>query len=394
MSKITEARELSRKLSIVAQHESRFNAAVQRAQACKYELDQAFIDSVKRSFEELRARVKQEPTDESPALSLEAVEEQAGRISRLRVYILPMAEALNVGLSVISDLRDWRVPQEALDATAPLLTEARGTDDGKARAAIHNLLFMRDSWNSQFRRYFENVNWMTKRLTILLAVLAAATGIVQSFSIALAFVLAGLCGTTASILMKPPVLTVFGESIGLFNRTIGRYSAGLIASIAGFGLLSSNFLNLNLGDFKSTAQIIDGIELCQPIDTARKALGARHTPRPGDMSRDTGGASDAGTLDGGTGLMSSADAGVPDAGTEGSTFTPGPGAPPEPEPSPSGTVSSREEIPMCNGVPCDCTIRLRWVAFLLTLGILFGFSERAVSSFEDMIVSRWNPPVR
>jgi hypothetical protein len=359
MSKGTENRELSRKLSIIDQHESRFNAAVQRARACQHAVDEALLAHVKSSFEELRTRIKEAPTEAAPPLTLEAVEEQAGRISRLRVYVLPMAEALNVGISVVSELKEWRVPQEALDATTPLLTDARGTDEARARAAIHNLLFVRDNWHAQFRRYFDNVNWMTKRLTILLALLAVATGLVQSFSIAVAFVLAGLCGTTASILMKPPVLTVFGESIGLFNRTIGRFAAGLIASAAGFGLLASDVLNLNLGEFKSTARLIDGIELCQPFEGARKTLGTRSTSRL-TLGEDT----------------------------------PAPGAQQEPESSPPAVTGPSADMPMCDGEPCSCDRRLRWVAFLLTLGLLFGFSERAVSSFEDMIVSRWNPPGR
>jgi hypothetical protein len=306
--------------------------------------------------------------------------DQAEGLARSRVYVLPAHELTLEAQSKFNELEQWKIPAPVLDGIRTMMekvtkpprpAEGDGQLKTKApdleaervqRAALLRVLEDYDYWNTYIDWYF-----VQQAITATALIFLASVSIYFSWLFLKAeptkpwtrgwgfagFVLAGVCGASVSVAIKLPPVSVYGDVPAFWVRTLARMAAGVIASALGFAMVSSNLINLKIGD----AQLQNVVGCC--IDAkARDASpadkpDARAPPAPEKAGSDA--------LDGG----------APDGGAH----TPEVKAKDAPAPP-----------PVCEAGKDPCPPR--WSLLLLALGILFGFSERALTSFEEAIFGK------
>jgi hypothetical protein len=203
--------------------------------------------------------------------------------------------------------------------------------DQEARAALRSIYELYDYWDWQVEihaRAMQRARLLM--LTLLLGGLTGAVFLLYARHIYSGITLGGLAGALLSVLAKPPGVMSMDENYRYNQRIIGRVAVGVAASMIGIGLLSADLISIKLPDGQGN------VTIAEMIDSNDHVLADKAKPVKPDK---------------------------PDA--------PGPGA-----------TSGMQVEPPPAKVPHFPT---RNVLVLLALTMLFGFSERALSTFEDRI---------
>lgn len=302
-----------------------FEDAVKRAGASGYTTG-IDIEATLAEFTSIEVEVADTPAEE-----LETLEDKADRLARLRAYVYPPEEIVFEGRSALADLSQWGVPQPILAAlsndTGRYLAD---TDQKVARGALRSLFGAYDYWAwyvDWYAEFMERVAWYLLGCEAL-ALFVTLNRLVAG-DVILGFVFAGVCGAIVSVISKMPPLIADAESNAYVRRIVMRVGTGVAAAVIGGGFIASGIVTVSLPGSSGTMASL--LEQCGRDVSVTEAV----------MARDARGSAD------------------------GSIFE-----------RVLKTLFSYRPAPPC-----------RTTAFLLVLavGLVLGFSERALTSFEDRL---------
>ena len=237
-----------------------FEDARRRAAAAEYtpKLD---VDAVLAEFDALEAAVTDASEEE-----LQTLAANAERLGRLRAYVYPNAELQIEGKTAFADLSQWGVPPAVLNTIQSDLLVTLGTpldapDTGRARAALRALYEAYDSWAYYVDEYAEYMQRLAGWLLGLEAVALVVT--LNRFlygDVILGFLGAGVCGALVSVISKMPPLVADAEWDAYFRRILMRVGTGVAAVLIGGGFLASGIVTVTLPNSRVT--VSDLVELC------------------------------------------------------------------------------------------------------------------------------------
>jgi hypothetical protein len=291
-----------------------------------------FIRGVRSDFATLLEKVSADNDTEVN----EILEDSAEELERLRAYIIPTNEILADGQTKLADMYEWGVPSTVLDKlaeeTVPML---KGTNNARARAALRTVYENYDYWDDYVE---EHAIWMRfaggLMLTLMLVSLTGAVMLVHSGHVYSGAFCGGVAGALLSVVAKLPPVLGYGATNAYVARVMSRVGVGVAASMIGIGLLASDIITIHVpvGNNQSItfADMLDGKD--------RKAKAKPETK---------------------TEPKTAAAAGPAQAAT------PAPAASAD---DPTGPYTRRS------------------VLLILAVAMLFGFSERALSTFEDRVL--------
>jgi len=339
------AAQRSALLAEIEERRGVFGDAVRRARVVKPELDPAVTALVKDvlgdgdtqgEFGALVAATAQ------PDCDRQRIARRATDLARLRVYVLPVEDLAIEGRDAYAELGEWQVPAVVLANLQQTLTrdlsgtysadaQVREEEMRRARAGLLKILETYDYWDRYTDWFFATLRYA---LGVLLGVfvlsLAGAVGLLFTGHVASGFILAGLSGAAVSIMLKLPPLSVFGEFASFAVKMVGRGAAGMAAAAIGLGALAVGLVNIPLIENGTAVSLSVLINACARADGEAKAPATAASAERG--------------------------------------------AGPALVPSQGGTAPAATTAPGCSTV---------WRLVLLALGMLLGFSERALASFED-----------
>jgi hypothetical protein len=169
----------------------------------------------------------------------------------LRAYICPMNEISDEGRLCIDHMEEWNVPKAVISKLRDLLVDKlreAGTNPRPARSALRKIYDEKNSWSGYTTEYEETMRKYAK----VLFYVAVATIIFSFLSLhfqiwrIVGLLLAGVAGSSFSVLAKMPVLEVrpSGE-LDAYERTIFcRLGVGISASVIGCALFVSGVLSI------------------------------------------------------------------------------------------------------------------------------------------------------
>lgn len=370
-------------LSAISDNEAAFEEAVACAQAFSNlgpELSR-FIEKTTGEFRMLKQCV------ESASSSLpdpESLLRKADALGRRRAYVIPASRIELEARTILAELREWRVPDAVvsdLDATLKATFPPKAPDspaqrpsEETSRAALSLLFEAHDYWDWYVTWYFGIRAWLVACLlgAALVAFLVSLSAL-HIGSVLLGFFCAGLCGTAVSILLKLPPLSVYGDAVDFIPRIFARLAAGMVGSAVGCGLLAAGIINIGVPTGGvSTAGVSRTLTVPEMMLAVLENNDcARYWHESGAHQKST-------------------------QPWQRVLLCDPPGIqrqPPQPSPAEVVVCSAEGSIPTMTldaggkgrALPFSESEIDRLIAILLSLGILVGFGERALTSFEDVL---------
>jgi hypothetical protein len=270
-------------------------------------------------------------------------------LARLRAYVYPINELEGEATQAINDLIQWRVPDAVIGqirAAKEAGMKKKNADEydnpAIAQSALNKIYDEYDYWSLYVDWYLEDIlpTW-SARLT-LGALLLFVTAIIlfspilhASSLIPVGFLFAAASGSCMSVLMKPPTISGYEEAEASSTLLFQRVLAGVAAAAIGYGLLATGILNIPLTNGSSLPIII-----CE----CGNSLGS--TEKCGNNEDKTMGVDEQ-----------------------------------------LGANPQKVSLKRADNCLSGCSLTARAVLFAIALAI--GFSERALSSFENSIFSKF-----
>lgn len=327
------------------------------------EANASLIETARKGFDELEAKVRDGVYDDAGN-----VEDQAQYLSRLRAYILPESELAGEAAQIIHDLKLWGVPDKAI-ADIQGMVDRNIQEDNRyykvetARSSLNKVYFEYDWWEWNIKDFIESVYY--KQAPMFAAAFLLFFGLAFWFVFYTGHLIIGLCfvaasGGCLSVLTKLPAPNMYDVSARYDLRAVVRILAGAAAAIMGYGLLATGIFNIptSFDGAKETLPML--IEQCSmPAYAGRQAKADMDAVKP-------------------TGKQ---------AVTKGEKVKDAAGLKPVVKDQEKDTAKGA-----ANGGAADsscakgCTTRSLSIIFAVILA--FGFSERALSSFESSIFSK------
>ncbi len=185
--------------------------------------------------------------------------DQADDLAQLRAYVCPLNEIVLQGKAALSTMEDWSVPSSALDALKRDIVPHLSSDDlNTARGALHTLLEEYGSWSDYIDNYNSSMANVTYCLALLIAVsLGSAIWLLSSGFLVLGLLAAGSCGACVSVVSKVPTLTVSGDSAPYLRGIWKRVCTGIAASVIGSGFLVLGLVTIMLPEGGSLKNVIE-----------------------------------------------------------------------------------------------------------------------------------------
>src|SRR5260370_5911886 len=181
-------------LAEIKDYRAQFNESVIAARAVGSSFPETLISSVLAKFDELEAEV----ATTTSKTERDALLDEAAALANLRAYVTPPAEIEIEGLRALSTMAEWSIPTEALEALrrdiVPKLVCSDVSNPSSiesARGALHAIFEEFDSWSDYIDDYNKHMQWVAYALSGLIVI--SLTGALLSLS--RGFVLFGLvCG--------------------------------------------------------------------------------------------------------------------------------------------------------------------------------------------------------
>jgi hypothetical protein len=323
-------------LTTVHEARARFEDAVRRALAAGATSPAGLVEAVHSDFTAIESELRHASPD-----AFESLTDRADRLSRLRAYVYPREEIDLEGRSLFADLSQWGVPAAILtEMQRDSLGHLAGQDEHLARGALRSLYDAYDYWGwyvDWYADFMRLVAWWLIGLEAL-ALLVMVNRFVCG-DIILGFVTAGVAGALVSVISKMPPLIADAESNAYVRRILMRVGTGTAAALIGGGFLASGLLNVALPHDRVT--ITELIEVCGRQDSCWPFCWWKQAISP--------------TL-----------ALVPAAETQ--QLAPGAAA--------GAQAKTASVVVRCS---------TGGMLLLMALGVLLGFSERALTTFEDRL---------
>lgn len=336
---------------------ARFDAAVRKALADSAGYSQKLVDEVHTKLKAIEADLKAAESE-----SIASLQEQAEGQALMRAYVLaPPAIAQEVRARLV-EMREWAVPPSIIDDLEKNVLPAVGNPDvNVAREGLHALLEAYERWSWYVDQYDEKMGTRAKWLVAgVVATLLGALAMLWLRWVIPALLLAGGSGALVSILAKLPPLLAYGEA-KLQSRGIARrFGAGFAGSAIGCGLLAAGVFSINLPENGTFQEIMGRCGRCERV-------------LPGSTTVTPSGGNDAGAKDAAIGTVATSGARPRDGAAQSADES---DPPTDGKPKPDGTQAGTR--PTCS--PANQLL-------LIAVAMLLGFSERALTSFEEQILS-------
>jgi hypothetical protein len=315
-------------LNAILSDEATFIEAERQARVagCNYDID--FANSIKADFNQLKNDINSAQMD-----AMDGLVERSRDLKRLRAYVLPAHEIEIQGKSVFAELNEWSVPSSVLNTLKDdILPTLNNKDIYQARTALYNVFDNSDYWSgyidwfAQFMRYVAGI----LMFLMLSCLIGSFFFLLNGKGATKGFILAGASGALVSIISKLPPIIPYGETAGYIVRILSRTSTGIAACVIGFGFLASGTLSSALPDSLKIAEMIDRISTKDSGDLGRSFKGSDSVSSP-------------------------------------------------------KTDTNLKSVASIENSSSKSSSKTRDAIILVALAMLFGFSERALVSFEDKI---------
>jgi hypothetical protein len=311
-----------------------FEEVIVRASAANAPVPADVIASVRKRFDaldqELDALEERAMIKEGDARLL-ALIDRAEELERLRAYMVPKEEILIEGMSRMSDMTGWAVPPAVLDQLSrEVVPQLRSMNLVEARGALRSLYEVYDYWDWWVEDHSRSMRLASRAMLGFLVVFVTLSVFLLHYGhIYSGIFCAGTSGAILSVLAKLPPVLSYGAANAYYHRITSRVGVGIAASMIGMGLLAADMISLQMPGNLTIAKMMEGKDrLCETSEVKPAA---------------TAGAADA----------------------------------------PAADAAAASKAPGC--APDDHRLSRRAVLLLMALAMLFGFSERALSTFEDKI---------
>jgi hypothetical protein len=335
-----EKRTIQNTWEAVLEARTAFEATIRQARiatagSTAESIDEPAVAEVLAQFDELEQELRAKQPESVDRL--DAIADKAAALRRARAnFMAPRTAILHSGKAALDDMREWGVPQTSLarvtSELVPLLASPKVAD---ARAALIALLQLHDDWDP-YATWYNSFMGRTAGalLMVLLLVISGAAAASRDGKLLTAFALAGIGGAALSVLSKLPPLAAYGEATQYLFRVLSRVGTGFAASLIGAGLLSTGVLTVTIPAGGTFGEVVAECSAHPPIHP-------RMIAAPVLSARDT-----------------AANTAPKSPGTAASDAT------------------QTNELPSCG---------TNQILFLLALAMILGFSERALTTFEDRV---------
>lgn len=295
-------------------------------------------------------------------ISSETILARANALAAQRIYVLPAKVLALEARALYLELSEWQIPNKILDNIKQLIEkelESTSSDPLRARMAFTSIQDDYNYWDGYVDWFFQKLGQATIVLAAMFLISISSTFLFLYYRHPIpAFFVAGAAGALVSVMTRLPTMSVYGEVVSLFLRMATRVLSGVAGSAIGLGIIATGVLNIPLKDGDKPISLISVINHCAQHKGLRGATGATASGVPG-IDRKTGrieegqNVADLG-VDGGSGATAEANASPPPTALKG--------------------------IEECAD---DCPAGS--MAVLIALGLLLGFSERALGSIEQTV---------
>lgn len=246
-----------KKLAInkILKTKSLFDDAVQQAIQDSGTLSKTASDAKAYADEEFKQLLQ----EVNQAISVfDKFSEIADKIAQHRVYVMPASELYIESRSLLDEMKEWGIPGELLGSLEGLISDKtiQNNKEMQARHNLYRIIDAYDYWDRYIDWYYNTLNRVNSILFLLMAsILLRAYNTEENYS---SFLLAGLSGAVASIILKSPPLSAYGHFISFYGNFFVRIASGFIASAVCFGLLASKIVNIgNLASYTEDYLSID-----------------------------------------------------------------------------------------------------------------------------------------
>jgi hypothetical protein len=219
---------------------------------------QPLVEYVSKGFQDLQKRAETAKCESD----LDAVRKRATEISNLRAHVMQLPAIKSESQAILSEMSQWVLPDEIMKELRQVFDSQidKSSDIPTARLAFSRLLCEYAFWDDYVdwhERLVRHNFCIVSTVTIISFVLSWVCLWYLKFHVAwlvAGFMLAGLCGTGVSILMKLPPVSVYGEANYLVLRTVARLFYGLVGTLVGLGILALGIVNIE--SFKSVPKYL------------------------------------------------------------------------------------------------------------------------------------------
>lgn len=184
--------------------------------------------------------------------------ERANKIAQHRAYVIPASELYIESRSLLDEMKEWGIPSELLGSLEGLISDKtiQNNKEMQARHTLYRIIDAYDYWDRYIDWYHNTLNRVNSILFLLMAsILLRAYNTEENY---FSFLMAGLSGALASIILKSPPLSAYGHFISFYGNFFVRIASGFIASAVCFGLLASKIVNIgNLASYTEDYLSID-----------------------------------------------------------------------------------------------------------------------------------------
>jgi hypothetical protein len=332
----------------VRSYRASFDEVVHRAVASGVSHPKKLVEDVRKTFDELEAEAVAAETSVD-------VTDRAEELERLRAYVIPRQEIVIEGRSRIADMIEWAVPNVVMDKlTLEVIPALQDPDERVARGALFALYRTYDYWDWYVERHADSMR-LAGRVLLTLMLICLTLGVFMLYygHIYSGVFCSGAAGALLSVVAKLPPVLGFGANNTYVTRITSRVGVGIAASLIGMGLLASDVISIQLPGDISVAEMLNGRDLAnEDEDDVVANVAAFSAPVE----------------------PTAIDAGVPqDGGATPSQIAPGD----EERAAPAPPQAPKKRHPR--------HFSPRAVLLIVALAMLFGFSERALSTFEDRV---------
>jgi hypothetical protein len=267
--------------------------------------------------------------------ALLALRQRADELKECRFVVMPVAEMRATARARLSEMQEWGIPAASLQDVTQIVTSMQAADWKPDPYQIRRVDNEYDYWDEYTDWYFNRMTWFSVGLfvpTVLALVLSFVA--FRYLGLFWGFLAAGIAGTGASILLKLPPMSVYGNVAPLGSQVFVRYAAGLVGVMVGAGFLALGLFTIKLPGEKDLTTIIESYD---------QALSATAASAPHSKAKRIG----------------------PDTPLNG-----------------DNTAKNLSDAGAGN-LP---------ILILMSLALLLGFSERSLASFETRFFGSGTPP--
>jgi hypothetical protein len=190
--------------------------------------------------------------------TLDILRDRADTLDASRIFFMTPAEMRATARARLSEMRDWAIPDAWLQDVSQIVTEMQAADWKPDPYAFKRVEKEYVYWDDYTDWYFGRMTQISVGLfvTTVLALLLAFVAF-RDVGVFWGFIAAGVAGTGVSILLKLPPMSVYGTVAPLGGQICVRYAAGLVGVTVGAGFLALGLFTIKLPGDRDLSTILE-----------------------------------------------------------------------------------------------------------------------------------------